>query len=623
MAEKKFVIDNPTLAAEWNYEKNGNLHPEKMLLGSHKKAWWKCDKGHEWEAVIKSRNIGRGCPVCAGRIALKGYNDLATLNPKLAAEWNFEKNEELKPDQFTIGSHQKVWWKCEKGHEWEAEIKNRNAGRGCPVCAGRIALKGYNDLATLNPKVAVEWNYEMNNGLTPADVLPNSNKKVWWQCEKGHEWEAAIASRNAGCGCPVCSSERKTSFPEFALVFYLKQCGEEVRHSFRDFGYELDVFLPQRKIAVEYDGFLWHGKKMKQDLSKNRKCEQDGIKLFRIREGLPSLNDSSRDFVIQENQKDLPEAIETILCEILGKNVDVDLKRDTIAIENLREFMGKENSLLAANPKLAAEWNFEKNGKLKPEHFFANSNKSVWWKCEKGHEWQAMINHRRCGSGCPICSGRKVLRGYNDLATKNPKLAAEWNYEKNGALKPEQFTANSNKKVWWKCEKGHEWEAIISHRNRGSSCPICSGHQVLQGYNDLGTKNPTLAKEWNYEKNNGLRPEDVTVGSDKKVWWKCEKGHEWEAAIASRNAGCGCPICANKKALQGYNDLATVNPKLAAEWNHEKNGELKPEQFTANSGKKVWWKCEKGHEWEAKIDNRNNGSGCPICAREKRSKRGR
>ncbi|MBQ3109742.1 MAG: zinc-ribbon domain-containing protein [Clostridia bacterium] len=132
--------------------------------------------------------------------------------------------------------------------------------------------------------------------------------------------------------------------------------------------------------------------------------------------------------------------------------------------------------------------------------------------------------------------------------------------------------------------------------------------------------NSNLAEEWNYEKNNGLTPLDVLPNSNKKVWWKCGKGHEWQALIADRNNGRGCPYCTGKKVLKGYNDLQTVNPTLAKEWNYDKNGELTPMEVAPNSGKKVWWKCSKGHEWQAIIQNRNRGRGCPICAKEKRSK---
>ena len=112
---------------------------------------------------------------------------------------------------FTGGSEKKVWWKCSKGHEWKATIVNRNKGRNCPYCSNRKVLKGYNDLQTVNLKLANEWNYEKNNGLTPFDVLPNSDKKVWWKCEKGHEWQARIADRNNGRGCLECYKDRRKS----------------------------------------------------------------------------------------------------------------------------------------------------------------------------------------------------------------------------------------------------------------------------------------------------------------------------------------------------------------------------------------------------------------------------
>ena len=165
--------------------------------------------------------------------------------------------------------------------------------------------------------------------------------------------------------------------------------------------------------------------------------------------------------------------IQKILYDILGINIEVNLQRDNIEIENLREYTEKENSLLFINPNLSREWNYEKNGDLKPEYVFANSIKKVWWKCNNGHEWQAKIANRNNGRNCPYCSNQKILKGLNDLSTINPNLASEWNYEKNGDLKPEDFMAGSGKKVWWKCSKGHEWQATINNRNKGRGCPYC------------------------------------------------------------------------------------------------------------------------------------------------------
>jgi uncharacterized protein YndB with AHSA1/START domain len=132
------------------------------------------------------------------------------------------------------------------------------------------------------------------------------------------------------------------------------------------------------------------------------------------------------------------------------------------------------------------------------------------------------------------------------LIVTNPKLASEWHPTKNGHLTPSDVTAGSDKKVWWKCPKGsdHEWDAKVQERSRGNGCPICSNRRVVKS-NSLAFINPELSKQWHPTKNVTLTPCDVTASSGKRVWWKCPKGddHEWQAPIASRNKGIGCPYC--------------------------------------------------------------------------------
>lgn len=132
--------------------------------------------------------------------------------------------------------------------------------------------------------------------------------------------------------------------------------------------------------------------------------------------------------------------------------------------------------------------------------------------------------------------------------------------------------------------------------------------------NNLAVLYPGLIRQWDYEKNNGLTPQEVTAGSQKKVYWICEKGHSFDMDIRSRTKGQGCPYCNNRRILPGYNDLATLNKELAAEWNWEKNGNLKPTDVGTGSKNRVWWKCDKGHEWQARVIQRNGGTGCPVCA---------
>lgn len=194
-------------------------------------------------------------------------------------------------------------------------------------------------------------------------------------------------------------------------------------------------------------------------------------------------------------------------------------------------------------------WHPQRNGDLRPVDLTAGSHKKVWWQCEHGHEWEAPVFSvvlEDCG--CPYCAKKKVLPGETDLATVNPEVAAEWDYEKNGLLDPRSILPLTHKKVWWRCELGHSWQAAPFSRTKenGSGCPYCTGRMVLPGFNDLKSLNRAVAKEWYQPLNGKLKPSDVTLGSNKKVWWQCAEGHIWQAAIYSRTRknNSGCPVCA-------------------------------------------------------------------------------
>lgn len=198
-------------------------------------------------------------------------------------------------------------------------------------------------------------------------------------------------------------------------------------------------------------------------------------------------------------------------------------------------------------------------------------------------------------------------------------LIAEWHPFKNFDLTPNDVTFKSNKKVWWKCAKvGHEWEARVCSRTGGNNCPYCAGQRVCHD-NCLATLNPKLAQEWHPTKND-ITPNSVTLGSHKKVWWRCLKMyHEWEANIYSRNKGNNCPYCAGQKVCND-NCLATVNPELVNQWHPTKNGDLTPYNVTMGSSRqKVWWVCRRGHEWEVCIHarTRKRKNGCPYCGCKK------
>lgn len=144
----------------------------------------------------------------------------------LLKQWDTQRNFPLAPDQISYGSKRKVWWQCEKGHNWQAAVNARTGcgtgcpvcagrqvaartmnGSGCPYCTGRKALPRFNDLATMAPDVAQQWHPTLNGTLTPQMVTVGSHRKVWWVCKQGHVWQAAIYSRTGPkkCGCPICA----------------------------------------------------------------------------------------------------------------------------------------------------------------------------------------------------------------------------------------------------------------------------------------------------------------------------------------------------------------------------------------------------------------------------------
>jgi DNA-directed RNA polymerase subunit RPC12/RpoP len=273
-----------------------------------------------------------------------------------------------------------------------------------------------------------------------------------------------------------------------------------------------------------------------------------------------------------------------------------------------------EQSLAALRPDLAAEWDYEKNGNLTPDHVSVHSYKKVWWKCRKcGQSWQATINNRTYGFGCPYCASKLPVMGKTNLAALHPNLAAEWDYEKNGSFMPSQVTALSTKKVRWKCYNCEQrGQATINSRTNRLGCPYCAGQLPVPGKTDLATLRPDLAAEWDHERNGVLKPEQFTSHSAKKIWWKCSKcGQSWQGTINSRTNRVGCPYCAGQQPVPGKTDLATLRPDLTAEWDYDRNGELRPEQVSLTSNKQVWWKCSKcGRNWKISIRNRVRHSNC-------------
>ena len=628
---------HPKLVEEWDYEKNTVL-PTQVTAGMQKKiVWWKCKKhGHSFPSSIELRaKRGLGCPYCANQKLLKGFNDTATLCPQILDYWDYENNENGPDEYIGIYSNKTVSLKCSLGHRFETTIGSFTRGDRCPYCGNKRVLAGFNDLKTTNSSLSEQWDYDKNIDLTPEMVTQGSDKKVWWKCQMGHSWPASINSRVRGNGCPICSKQYQTSIAEKAVCFFLSKYFEDLEENIHlpSLGKrELDIYIPSIKLGIEFDGQNFH-KNQKRDYQKDVLCEKNGITLVRIREeGCPVYESSSIKITSPQYHgaiKLLQEPINKVIDLInqkykKGIPLIVDIENYISDINERFYSYNKSNSLESKAPNLVKEWNYKKNGDLKPSMISVGCNSKVWWICDNGHEWQAVVAARVRGNGCPYCSGKTVLKGINDLETLNPNLAKQWNYKKNGDLTPQMVTTGSDKKVWWICDKGHEWPAPIANRFKGVGCPYCSGLLPIKGQTDLETLYPNVAKQWDYEKNGDLKPSDIVPGSEKMIWWICDKGHSYPAVARTRTyLKTGCPVCQNKRVIKGVNDLETLVPELAKEWNYNKNGSLLPSQVGGGGGshKKVWWICNKGHEWPATLSSRIRlHTGCPQCYLESKKK---
>ena len=559
------------LLEDWDYQKNSPVTPEDVSKGSNCKVWWRCHVcGHEWEAMVNHRYRGSGCRMCGykriskSRRSPKTGESLLDKNPKLAQEWHPTKNGNVLPKDVPFKSSYKAWWIGSCGHEWQSVVSSRTAGNGCPYCSNVRVLSGFNDLATIFPNLVSEWNQTKNGEITPQTVLARSNKKAWWQCSAcGNEWQAAMSKRALGQGCPECAKGKRVSFQEKAIAFYLRACGLDAMENYRATWlepFELDIYLPDLQVGVEYDGYPWH-EDIEKDLRKSERCKQSGIELIRIRDDrCPQIHDGFICRNISGKSGDaLNEAIRFVIATLQNKGrilqqdeVAVDIAKDRMHIYELMKLQEQEHSFAQMCPDLLDEWDYEKNGTMQPEDVTPFSDKKVWWRCRThGHEWEAVVKSRTKGTGCPVCSGNRVLPGFNDFATTDPELAAEWHPTKNAPITASEVTPQSGLKAWWQCHTcGYEWQAHVYSRNGAShACPECARKRVNQKLRkpkpgqSLQERDRVLAEQWHPTKNEGITPDDVTLKSHSKVWWLGKCGHEWEAAVYSRSAGNGCPEC--------------------------------------------------------------------------------
>ena len=455
--KRSLVETHPKLAAEAD-----GWDPNLVNAGSTKRLSWVCSFGHKWITKPSDRTSGgrrpvSGCPVCSGRVTLAGFNDLQTKNPELAKQaFNFD------PSTVAPFSSKKYLWKCSKEHNWSATVADRSRGFGCPYCAGQKVLIGFNDLMTVEPKVAVEA-FEWD----PRTVTRSTTQKKAWKCPLNHQYTASVAARSRGSGCSICA-------------------GKHILVGFND------LATTDPEIAIQ--AFEWDPRTVTRASNQKRKwmCSSGHITTTLIasktsgksdcsicsgHETLAGFNDlltTHPDLATQADGWD-----PTTLTAGSSKNVGWKCKighswravvahRSKANATECPSCTGRRaelgfNDLKTTHPDIAAQaFGWDSTTVTKGSH------KMHIWKCEQNHEWKATVKDRVAGYGCPYCTNKKILVGYNDLATINPDLAVQafgWD--------PTTVTPNSGVRKKWQCEQGHVWSALVASRTR-TGCPSCA-----------------------------------------------------------------------------------------------------------------------------------------------------
>ncbi len=612
---KSLLIEIEELKAIVDCDKNADegIDISKLYTNSAKEIDWKCEKGHTFkEAVGIMYKRKNKCFFCTGRQIWPGENDLETLYPELAEEFDVGKNG-ITPNRISPRDTNTYWWTCAEKHpSFSQSVEHRVARKTvCPYCAGRKAIPGENDLETLYPDIAKEWDYENNKGVLPRDVLPNSYNSYAWICPKGHHYKKKVVFRtkfHQPIDCTKCIKARSTSFPEQAIYYYVKKCFPDALNKYKDIfdkGMELDIYIPSMKIAIEYDGEAFHKDEdqHKREFKKYEICKKHGIKLIRVKEAADTWNDTADDmFFVKKRMKD--KEIQMFLWSLFS--MAFALKSHTFATQNdeeafynrhigfptnfdvskdrpeiLEYLIDVENSFGALHPEEASLWSIEDNGDLTPFMFTSGSNYPAIWKCPKcGKTWPSTISSvvSRKVRYCKNCSmkenGKTITKAktskYGSLAERSELLLKQWDFEANGDLSPKEIPLNYSNGVAWKCDVcGYKWSSSPNSRVRKDSisgCPHCTGRVAMPGVDDLETLYPEVAKTWDYERNGDTLPSQIKPYANRKYYWICPTCNKsYPAFPGNRVEGHGCSACGhvkvgknNSKEVGQYNEAGEL-----------------------------------------------------------------
>lgn len=478
------------------------------------------------------------------------------------SEWDYEANT-IDPSSVALKSNKVVSWVCPKGHKYDKAIYRRTSGEGCPTCTKALRTSYpeqcfYYYTKKVFPDAVSSYREIFDNGMELDIFIPSimtgiEYDGIFWHDQSGiprEEKKYQICKDNHIRLFRVKEGSFERFYDNADMVWFIpKRCDSKLLNSY------ITDFLKHLTF--------WSARLPDVDVDRDRN-EILEYKTLRLEDSLLSLYPSIAQEWHPTNNGNLtpdlfiPGSAEVVwwLCPQCGNEWQSSIVNRTKGhgcdiCATSRRKATKKSSLLAKRGSIDKEWclldwDYEEN-EYGPEHYTNGSGERVRWRCHVcGYKWETTICDRTNGykSGCPLCNGKVIVSGKNDLLTIEPELMREWDYVANTKIDPSKVGRGSHSDAFWKCQRcGYRWKAQIYNRANGKGCPCCAKRVVVPGINDLATTDPDLAAEW-HPTLNSLKPTEVTRGQSKMVYWICSNcGYVWQDSLNHRSSGRGCRNC--------------------------------------------------------------------------------
>lgn len=437
LTKGRSCADNPEMLKHWDYERNDKKPEEVSEHSSTSYRYFICDDcGESYPCKPTNQTTSLYlCKDCKSKVRAKTqrksiatYSETVSDYPNMMAIWDWSNTE--APYDLSARSGIIVKWKCDCGNTWPAKPCDRiKMLPQCMPCSMRKhnnrrkerAIEQSGTWGENNPELAKEWHPTLNGNLTPYDLTPGCSENYWWLCAYGHSYQTSPKERSERhAGCPICNFHRQTSFAEQAIGFYLEKVTEIKTQVHAIINSKLDIFLPDKKIVIEYDGSYWHNRPTSKvrDANKDLYCAENGLRIIRIKEGAENLNE--QEIIIFNNKEnDFQWLLNTLCTECDLPYVVVDIRKDTPAILERMILMPIETSLEKKAPHCIPYWDQKENGKITPAVIGYTSSHIMNWCCpECKQRWKEKVSNvthrvypcKRCGKnkiGASISKSKK------------------------------------------------------------------------------------------------------------------------------------------------------------------------------------------------------------------------